>query len=838
MSWPLASHFSAMLQTPRLAFRDPRLQACRIEKDQRNQPRPWAGAFAVVYKAYDTQAGEPFAVRIFTSESPERRERYDLISAYLAGRRLNCLVDFEYRDRSIRSAGDGKWYPLILMEWVQGDTLFQWVRARAAAGDRAALGLAAERWAEVVRELAQHNVTHGDLQHANVMVTPRGELKLVDYDCMCVPALVGRRNLEVGVDPYQHPGRNERTLLSLDLDNFSALVIYVALRALAADPGLWQRHVEAPGYDKLLFRREDFQLPDRSVLIRELGSLPDAEVRELVRRLIEFYHVPMDRVPALASLANSYAEIERLLSEGRWQSAVKLLNRRGRFRDAPDHLKPLIQRAYQHVCRQEAWRRFQQIPERIDEQTDRRLVEAWNEALFAGFDPAERQRIRVAEARRRVESLDRLRYLVQQCSGRLSLAGERGIVEAAGRLPDGYPHALAARVEQARRRVRVASKLEDAIRSERSEAGIVAAWRAVLEADAGPLVVPEWQQRVALAERRAPLLAALAALGPGLPAHQRDRRLLETWNADLLADCREAQPWAAAHAKALKRREAVARLEAAVAAGDEPAMAAAVQHPTLEDFPLPPDWAPRVHRAQERASRLEPMLDALGRRRLDEFLAAFDAGTVRAYPARFEQHRELLESWTSSHLLALDALGLARVETAEALARADESAGGWCVRWKWPPARLSDQCVVGVADEEPRPCDRPEDLPLRAQWPVERAAYQSPAGFLVPDEPELAGGYVIVWAVLDIGFQRWTSDPLLLGRLVRRSRLDPRNWRVLGRLRERIGRPRDADQPAHADQPAESEPPGDQKHELAGNPESEPAGLPRREKPKSTSLDK
>ena len=72
MSWPLASHFSAMLQNPRLAFRDPTLRECRITKDERNQPRPWSGAFAVVYKGISAIDDRPFAVRIFTTESPER----------------------------------------------------------------------------------------------------------------------------------------------------------------------------------------------------------------------------------------------------------------------------------------------------------------------------------------------------------------------------------------------------------------------------------------------------------------------------------------------------------------------------------------------------------------------------------------------------------------------------------------------------------------------------------------------------------------------------------------------------------------------------------------------
>ncbi len=261
MSWPLASHFSATLQNPRIAFRDPRLQRSLIEKNGQNQPRPWAGAFAVVYKAIDSDNQQPFAVRVFTTESPERRERYDLIGGYLQGRKLKCLIDFEYRDRAIRSAGDGKWYPLIVMEWVQGETLFNWLAARCMEGHREAISQIAERWLEAVQEMNDHSIAHGDLQHANVMVTPSWQIKLVDYDGMCVPPLVGRRNLEVGVEPYQHRERGAGTLLSLDLDNFSALVIYVALRALAVQPALWPKYVGHSGYDKILFRREDFQRP-------------------------------------------------------------------------------------------------------------------------------------------------------------------------------------------------------------------------------------------------------------------------------------------------------------------------------------------------------------------------------------------------------------------------------------------------------------------------------------------------------------------------------------------------------------------------------------------------
>lgn len=300
MPWPLASHFSTMVQQPRVAFRDPRLQACRIERNAFNQPRVWAGQFAVVYKGIDAQ-GTALAIRAFIRESSDRREHYDRISEYLRTRPLRCLVDFEYRDAAIR-APDGRWYPLVVMDWVEGLTLFEWVQSKCRVGKGASLGKAAQHWLRLTGELGAARIAHGDLQHANVLVTPRGYLKLVDYDGMCVPALAGRRNLETGLAPYQHPQRNEQTVLSPQLDGFAALVIYVALRALAADTSLWQRYVEQPGYDKLLFRSADFRDPAPSALLGDLRHSPDAAVRALAARLVSLAAGPLDDVPPLGQL--------------------------------------------------------------------------------------------------------------------------------------------------------------------------------------------------------------------------------------------------------------------------------------------------------------------------------------------------------------------------------------------------------------------------------------------------------------------------------------------------------------------------------------------------------
>ncbi|NIL95918.1 MAG: hypothetical protein GTO62_01945 [Planctomycetales bacterium] len=78
----------------------------------------------------------------------------------------------------MRSSSHGQLYPLLNIKWIPGLPLFEWVRDRCREGYSEALTLAAEAWLHVVRELAEHNVVHGDLQHGNVLVDQEGHLKI------------------------------------------------------------------------------------------------------------------------------------------------------------------------------------------------------------------------------------------------------------------------------------------------------------------------------------------------------------------------------------------------------------------------------------------------------------------------------------------------------------------------------------------------------------------------------------------------------------------------------------------------------------------------------------
>lgn len=349
-----------MLQNPKQAFKDPDLKTCVIARDNNNQPRACSGAFAVVYKGtYQAGAARQgnVAVRVFSSASSERQDRYRAISEYLKKNPLKCLVDFEYLEKGILHGKSGKWYPLVRMEWVQGDILYNVARNLCQAGDSKKLTKLSDSWVNLVAELARARIAHGDLQHANVMVTDSGDLKLVDYDCMCVPALEGRRNLELGVVPYQNPKRTDDTLLFSGLDNFSSLFIFVALRALSASPKLWDIYVEPPTgalYDKLLIRDTDFQNPGASVLYGDLKRSPDQKLRKWTDELFRFWHADLKDIPSLNELVNDFEKVRSLLTAKAFDEALTLLNQQSPTGLPPKELQASIDNAKQRIkCRED-----------------------------------------------------------------------------------------------------------------------------------------------------------------------------------------------------------------------------------------------------------------------------------------------------------------------------------------------------------------------------------------------------------------------------------------------------------------------------------------------------
>ena len=292
MAWPGITDFSEAVQNPHLCFKGTELEAGTVAVNPRGMPLVFSGAFACVYSV--AEGGRKFAVRCFTREVKDQQYRYNQLSEYLVNVLPLSFVHFEFMERGISLKGD--WYPIVRMEWVEGEPLSGFVGARLNDPD-ALLRVAAQWRGGPAASLRGLGIAHNDLQHGNVMVQADGRIRLVDYDGMFLPRFSGERSPELGHKNYQHPLRTSEHYAAY-VDNFPSLVIYLSLLAVASDPALWAFNND----DNLIFTRNDFADPGKSPLFDLLKKSPDQAVAKLAERLEECCALPVDEVPDLETI--------------------------------------------------------------------------------------------------------------------------------------------------------------------------------------------------------------------------------------------------------------------------------------------------------------------------------------------------------------------------------------------------------------------------------------------------------------------------------------------------------------------------------------------------------
>jgi hypothetical protein len=301
MPWPLSQDYNEAIQNPAQCFADPELRQGEAETNELGLPAPRSGNFADVYAV--ASGANKWAVKCFTRQIPGLQERYQQISLHLAQYKPSFMVDFSFLQQGIRVRGE--WYPILKMQWVEGATLNQFVKSNLHKPQL--LDVLCQLWVKLSVRLRRVNIAHCDLQHGNVLMVPGSkakelQVKLVDYDGMCVPALTLLKSIEVGHPAYQHPQRQREGIYNLEVDRFSHLVIFTALKALTiGGKDLWEKYDDG---DNLLFKPADFVAPTKSRLLYELLKSGNAEVAGLARVLVEAATEPLDRAPLLESFAN------------------------------------------------------------------------------------------------------------------------------------------------------------------------------------------------------------------------------------------------------------------------------------------------------------------------------------------------------------------------------------------------------------------------------------------------------------------------------------------------------------------------------------------------------
>ncbi len=194
-----------------------------------------AGGMGEVYLAQDTELGRRVAIKFLPPElAADERANERLIQEARAAATLDhpniC---------SIYEAGEADGRSFIAMQYIEGQTLDARIHG-APLELRESLAIASQV-ADALAEAHAHGIIHRDIKPGNIMITPRGQAKVMDFGLARVMGGAGPVGTEtrslltapgtiVGTMPYMSPEQARGEALDARSDIFSfGVVLYEML---------------------------------------------------------------------------------------------------------------------------------------------------------------------------------------------------------------------------------------------------------------------------------------------------------------------------------------------------------------------------------------------------------------------------------------------------------------------------------------------------------------------------------------------------------------------------------------------------------------------------------
>lgn len=270
-----------IIQVPAL-IKDIFIKAGSVVLDERGNPIHYTGGFAVVFPFIVNN--EKWAFRCWYNNVGKIGKRLKILSEELNRIKLPYFCQFHYSEEGI--VIDGGIKPTTRMLWVDGENIKDYICKNSKNSDM--LHGLAKNFLQMCKDLHKAKISHGDLQHGNILVDSQNRIFLIDYDSMYVPALKGEKDIITGLAAYQHPARilRKNKYAHEKLDYFSELIIYLSIIAISENPGLIDLFNVADS-DNLLFTKEDFVDIESSEIYGHLRSL-NSEVNCLLDILVSY----------------------------------------------------------------------------------------------------------------------------------------------------------------------------------------------------------------------------------------------------------------------------------------------------------------------------------------------------------------------------------------------------------------------------------------------------------------------------------------------------------------------------------------------------------------------
>lgn len=258
-------------------LRVPKLQGAKPRLNKNGSPFAFVGGFNMVFQL--EHQNKKWAFRVWHVSMGEHTNRYRKISKYLSEKKLTYFADFIYEEKGILV--NGNLLDTIRMEWLEGKLLKEYLEENL--GNKNKLTKLVNDFLEMCKTLRENKISHGDLQEGNILIDQNGNIKLVDYDSICIPEIEGQKELVTGLKGYQHPSRFKAGKASLKADYFSELVIYLSILALSENSNLWNK-CQVKDTQYLLFTETDFEDFANSEIYDDLQKLSNS-IKSLTRIL-------------------------------------------------------------------------------------------------------------------------------------------------------------------------------------------------------------------------------------------------------------------------------------------------------------------------------------------------------------------------------------------------------------------------------------------------------------------------------------------------------------------------------------------------------------------------